>query len=582
YSASVPDAEDNVPDAEDKVPDAKDKVPDAEDKDKVPDAEEKVPDCEDKVPDCEDKDKVPDGQSSRRTRFLTNKVPDSEDKVPQCEDVQKQLKRVSIPVFSGDKRNYENWKATFIACIDQAPASPEYKLLQLRQYLSGEALKTVEKFGHSAIAYEAAKERLDRKYGGTRRQVALYLEELENVKAIRPGNSKDLEEFVDIYRCLSEVHTGSKCTKSRCCGVDGCTKTHNRLLHGYPQTERKEMESNQRENCERLPRNGRSISQATQTLPTTEGEHPTEVERSLTTRVESKISQRQEFLAMRTVPVILINGNRKMTVNTLLDDANTKTYINADVAAELGLHGNLQRTNVNVLNGQIETFLTMPVEFKLESLDGKVNTTMEAYTTEKVTGDMKVVNWNQYATKWSHLKDIEFPVIASKPFVDILIGLDYADLHYSVKDVRGQVNEPIARLTPLGWTCIGVPQDDQLCQLTNFNRTYFTRKDHKLDEVDAVLRKFWENENVVSIESGPWQKEDHLALQKVEQSLKYENGRYQVAIPWKRSEPTVSNNYGMAFRRLQNTEKRLKRNIELVGVYSDIIERYIQKEYIRK
>lgn len=109
----------------------------------------------------------------------------------------RQLKRVSIPVFSGDKCNYENWKATFIACIDQAPASPEYKLLQLRRYLSGEALKTVEKLGHSAIAYEAAKERLYRKYGGTRRQVALYLEELENFKAIRPGNSKE-EEFVDI------------------------------------------------------------------------------------------------------------------------------------------------------------------------------------------------------------------------------------------------------------------------------------------------------------------------------------------------------------------------------------------------
>ncbi|CAB4042746.1 Nucleotide-binding oligomerization domain-containing 2, partial [Paramuricea clavata] len=406
-------------------------------------------------------------------------------------DLWRQLKRVSIPVFSGDK--------LFI-------------------WGSNEALKTVEKLGHSAIAYEAAKERLDRKYGGTRRQVSLYLEELENFKAIRPGNSKDLEEFVDIldvavinlqengrheelgngslylklqkkltepmiceyhrwifekkkaesvlslrdwviqesefqtiaaetvkglhpgnekrskfrdggrtyfnrdgvskcnlcnnqhpiwrcnqfkqmtvserwnfakqsrlcYRCLSEGHTGRKCTKSRCCGVDGCTKTHNRLLHGYPQTERKEMESNQRENCERLPRNGRSISQATQTFPTTEGEHSTEVnERSLTTRVDSKISQRQEFLAMRTVPVILTNGNRRMTVNALLDDASTKTYINADVAAELGLHGNPQRTNVNVLNGQIETFLTMPVEFKLESLDGKVNTTMEAYTPKK-------------------------------------------------------------------------------------------------------------------------------------------------------------------------------------------------------
>ena len=87
---------------------------------------------------------------------------------------------------------------------------------------------------------------------------------------------------------------------------------------------------------------------------------------------------------MRTVPVVLINRNRRLKVNALLDDASTKTYINADVAAELGLHGCVQKTNVNILNGQVETFLTMPVEFNLESLDGKVNTTISAFTTEKV------------------------------------------------------------------------------------------------------------------------------------------------------------------------------------------------------
>ena len=213
---------------------------------------------------------------------------------------------------------------------------------------------------------------------------------------------------------------------------------------------------------------------------------------------------------------------------------------------------------------------------------GKVNTKIAAYTTEKVTGDMKVVNWNKHATKWKHLENIQFPVIASKPLVDILIGLDYADLHYSVQDVRGQPNEPIARLTPLGWTCIGIPQDDHLRQQTNFNRTYFSRNDHNLEEVDSLLRQFWENENVISVESAPWKMEDQLALKKVEQSLKYENGKYQVAIPWKNNEPTLFNNYDMAFRRLQNTEKRLKKNVELEGVYSDIIDQYIQKGYIRK
>ena len=114
------------------------------------------------------------------------------------QDMWKQLKRVSIPIFRGDKRTYENWKAAFLACIDQAPATAEYKLLQLRQYLSGEALKSIENLGHSATAYEAAKSRLERKYGGTRRQMAIYLGELESFKPIRTGYAKDIEKFADL------------------------------------------------------------------------------------------------------------------------------------------------------------------------------------------------------------------------------------------------------------------------------------------------------------------------------------------------------------------------------------------------
>lgn len=51
---------------------------------------------------------------------------------PIGRDMWSQLKRVSFPVFSGDKKTYEGWKTAFVACIDKAPATPKYKLLQLR------------------------------------------------------------------------------------------------------------------------------------------------------------------------------------------------------------------------------------------------------------------------------------------------------------------------------------------------------------------------------------------------------------------------------------------------------------------
>lgn len=64
--------------------------------------------------------------------------------------------------------------------IDKAPAMPKYKLHQLRSYLTGKALKAIENLGHSAASYEAAKELLDWKYGGTKRQIAGYLEAGKN------------------------------------------------------------------------------------------------------------------------------------------------------------------------------------------------------------------------------------------------------------------------------------------------------------------------------------------------------------------------------------------------------------------
>ena len=58
-----------------------------------------------------------------------------------------------------------------------------------------------------------------------------------------------------------------------------------------------------------------------------------------------------EFVALRTVPVMLKNGDRHLTVNALLDDASTKTYGYKDVAEKLGVHGKTDRVTVNVLNG---------------------------------------------------------------------------------------------------------------------------------------------------------------------------------------------------------------------------------------
>lgn len=101
----------------------------------------------------------------------------------------RRLHRVSIPVFKVEQLNCEGWKASFVACVDRALASSEYKLLQLQKYFRGGTVRAIENLDHSAEAYELAKRPLDRKFG-------CYMSEITCFKPIR-GNPRDVEMFAD-------------------------------------------------------------------------------------------------------------------------------------------------------------------------------------------------------------------------------------------------------------------------------------------------------------------------------------------------------------------------------------------------
>ena len=157
------------------------------------------------------------------------------------------------------------------------------------------------------------------------------------------------------------------------------------------------------------------------------GEQRNITERSMTTVAHNE-SEAPDFVVLRTVPVILKNGNR-IEVNALLDDASTRTYLNSDVA---GLQGEYQRVTVNVLNGRVEAFETMPVEFEVESVDGQFTRKISALTTDRGTGNLRIIDWRKESSKWNHLQGIEFPKQSTvRPIIDILIGIDCIDLQYS-------------------------------------------------------------------------------------------------------------------------------------------------------
>ena len=109
------------------------------------------------------------------------------------------LKGVDLPNFSGEnKADYESWKAAFMSIIDEAEIPVSEKMLRLQSSLSGNALVMVKDLGYSLNAYERAKSKLEKKYGGERRLMIKHLTALRDMPKIKSRNLEDMEHFLVI------------------------------------------------------------------------------------------------------------------------------------------------------------------------------------------------------------------------------------------------------------------------------------------------------------------------------------------------------------------------------------------------
>ena len=111
--------------------------------------------------------------------------------------------------------------------------------------------------------------------------------------------------------------------------------------------------------------------------------------------------------------------------------------------------------------------------------------------------------------------------------MDILIGADHCDLLLSQDEVVGASGEPIVRLTPLGWTCIG-----HIPGMNHQRHAHYTYFENNV-ELCTLVRKFCDIEEPNSPVDMVINPDNKAAQHIADKSLTYEDGRYSVGIPWK-------------------------------------------------
>ena len=68
----------------------------------------------------------------------------------------------------------------------------KYKMIRLKSCLEGKAEDAISRLGLSGEAYEEAKNTLKRRFGGGRRQLQNYLEEIKKIRPLQEGNIRNL------------------------------------------------------------------------------------------------------------------------------------------------------------------------------------------------------------------------------------------------------------------------------------------------------------------------------------------------------------------------------------------------------
>ncbi|KAJ8043752.1 hypothetical protein HOLleu_10992 [Holothuria leucospilota] len=277
----------------------------------------------------------------------------------------------------------------------------------------------------------------------------------------------------------------------------------------------------------------------------------------------------------------------KRQMNCKIDDRSSQSYVNSDVCNELNLSGPTEEVIVGTLNGKTTKFTSQNVNFDISPLHSSKKFRVNALVTNDVTGNLKATPWNTLSKDWENLRYIKFPEVnKSSNSIDMLIGNDNIYLHRVIEERWGRPREPIARLTPLGWTCVGLTT-----KAGRFRRdeAFFVHTCHAsnntTDTTDSLIRKFWEVEITGVNKPNMYTKEEVMADDIGSNSMvkNEKSGRYKVRLPWNENKSQLPpDNLYSAIKRLENVETKLKKNESLGKAYKNVIDSYVTKGHVKK
>lgn len=375
---------------------------------------------------------------------------------------------------------------------------------------------------------------------------------VSSCKKFLSADRKDRWNYVNRLQlckhCLRK-HSGVCYNKDKNCNVEGCQYKHHNLLHKY-ECNNKENKINDKEKDSRSVQN-----------------------------VNAHVTQKQKIL-FKVIPIrIYGNNNKVISTYAFLDDGSSISLIDEEIVKQLDLEGEAEQlcliwtANVERIEENSQR-LTVQVSGNNSKLFGVDVRTVKELSLPKQTLDYEVLK-----RKFNHLKGLPIESYYSA-IPKVLIGLNNINITISNKIKEGGKNEPIAIKTALGWTVFGPSGSSQPVQY-NLHICECLEAD---SQMNLLVKSFFNIESLgINYQNLKANKEDERSFQLLNNFTKQrDDGHYETCLLWQTDKTFLPNNYQMAKNRLLCLEKQVRKNSELLAVYTKTIEEYLNKGYITK
>lgn len=284
------------------------------------------------------------------------------------------------------------------------------------------------------------------------------------------------------------------------------------------------------------------------------------------------------LLATALIPVTSFDGS-KILLRALIDQGSTSNCI-SERGAQLIRSQREKISPIPMLGlGNVQTGTSrFRTTFTIGSMyDSQYELTIWAYISPSITTIRPITR--EAIQKWKHLAGLHLadPSHTNCQNIDLLIGTRTYGHIIEEGLIKGNIDEPIAQKTKLGWITSGAFVSEHM----NMNSVAIENTgEHFLvtnDELSNQLKLFWEIEEVPKrIKWSEAEKEcDEYFTKTISRD---NNGKFIMRIPF-RHNPNAPNFLGNSFenakRRFFQLEKKFERNPQLKAEYSKVIQEYV-------